>query len=264
MARNYARIGTTIWDDPDFLALTPGAQRCYLFLLSQRDLPLTGVLVRRSRWLRSAAGFDTLDDDLAELDDRGFVLVDDDTDEVLIRTFMRHDGVLANPKLRKGARARVDAIHSPRLRAVVEQQLNEAEGVSDDSSDDLCGALSDDPCDRAPDSPEALSPESFDPGASSLVSEIHPPPVLSDEEEEMFERAAVRIASWELDDARARGVAIHHPGGFRTAAYERAKTEHRAKAAETFAGFVVTDDLMLARVLVGKQTLRLHDRREAS
>ena len=35
MPRTEARIFTSIWNDRDFLALPPGAQRLYMFLLSQ-------------------------------------------------------------------------------------------------------------------------------------------------------------------------------------------------------------------------------------
>ena len=57
MPRTEARIFTSIWGDPDFLALPGSAQRLYMFLLSQRDLTYCGVMpFRPSRWAGKAAG----------------------------------------------------------------------------------------------------------------------------------------------------------------------------------------------------------------
>lgn len=214
MARSYARIGTAIWDDPEFLDLPPLAQRAYLFLLGQKDLPLTGVLVRRSKWDRSSADRGSaldIDGDLAVLEERGFVVCDDDTDEVWIRTFMRHDGVLRNGKLRKGARARVGAIHSDRLRALVVAQLDDADAVPDDPSapatpvdeeppsggspspavrDDSSHDLSDGSCDDLPDAPKSSHPSSTHPETSIPSSQSDP----------------LALAAWKVIAAR-RGLA---------------------------------------------------------
>ena len=62
MARSEARIFTSIWKDPDFLALSPSAQRLYMFLLSQDDLTYSGVMpLRERRWASKAAGMTVTD-----------------------------------------------------------------------------------------------------------------------------------------------------------------------------------------------------------
>lgn len=119
MARSHGRIYTVIWIDPDFLALTPTAQRLYLFLLTQPDLNQAGlVALRTRRWSRAAQGLtvDSLAADLAELEVARFVLVDEDTEEVLLRTFVRNDGVHRQPNVMRRMGEDAVEIASPQLR----------------------------------------------------------------------------------------------------------------------------------------------------
>ena len=51
MPRDHAEIFVTVWDDPDWLALSSGAKGMYLLLLSQRKLDYSGVLyLNVPRW----------------------------------------------------------------------------------------------------------------------------------------------------------------------------------------------------------------------
>lgn len=105
MARDYARIVTAIWGDPDWRDLTPDAQRMFMALLSQPKLTMIGVIdYMPERWAAHAKGLTAADIDsaLSELEagDRPWVFVDRDSGEVLIRTFVRHDGSANNQKLR--------------------------------------------------------------------------------------------------------------------------------------------------------------------
>lgn len=126
MARSHARILVTIWRDPDFRRLSVDAQRTYLLLLSQDSLNNTGVLpMTTKRW---AAGCDTtstgdIDKALAELDDARFIVVDPDTEEVLIRSFIRNDGIVKQPQMMKSALREALGVESPRLRAVLAEEL---------------------------------------------------------------------------------------------------------------------------------------------
>lgn len=101
MPRNYANVLTAIWRDPDFTALPSAAQRCLLLLVTQPDVTAAGTLAMTvRRWAKLAP--DTTENDvyeaLAELHDRGFVMVDEDTEEVLVVPFIRWDGGYTNPK----------------------------------------------------------------------------------------------------------------------------------------------------------------------
>ena len=102
MARGHGRILSSIWEDPDFLALTQEQQRLYLFLISQPNLNHAGVLpVTLRRWARKAFGLTAadLEKHLAALHAARFIVLDDDTEELLIRSFIRNDGVWKQPKV---------------------------------------------------------------------------------------------------------------------------------------------------------------------
>lgn len=120
MARSYAPLLTSIWSDDDFVALTPGAQRFYFLAMSQPNITYCGVVpFTARRWARMAAGTTTDDVDLAveELEDAGFVVLDDDTEELWVRSFVRHNGVLGQPQLAKAMDRAFDDILSDAIRA---------------------------------------------------------------------------------------------------------------------------------------------------
>src|SRR5258708_6217558 len=101
MARGHGRILTSIWEDADFLALTQQQQRLYLFLISQPNLNHAGLLpLTLRRWAGKAAGLTAveLDEHLAALAAARFIVMDEDTEELLIRSFVRNDGVWKQPK----------------------------------------------------------------------------------------------------------------------------------------------------------------------
>ncbi|MEN6527275.1 MAG: hypothetical protein ABFD65_12385 [Candidatus Polarisedimenticolia bacterium] len=102
MARGHGRILTSIWEDSDFLKLDEREQRFYLFLISQPNLNHAGLLpLTLRRWSRKAHGMTSADVEkrLQALDDAQFIVMDDDTEELLIRSFVRNDGVWRMPKV---------------------------------------------------------------------------------------------------------------------------------------------------------------------
>ena len=102
MARTEARIHTSIWRDSDWRSLSVHAQWLYELLLSQPTVSFCGVLgLMPTRWAKMAKGM-TLDDVLAhlgELEEARYVVIDHDTEEVWIRSFVKWDGVLEQPAL---------------------------------------------------------------------------------------------------------------------------------------------------------------------
>ncbi|QZN86919.1 hypothetical protein [Cellulomonas sp. C5510] len=126
MTRQHGRILTAIWADDDFLALDVPAQRMYLFLLSQPDLSHAGLLpMRTRRWAKKVAGetVGTIESALTALEAARFVVVDEDTEEVLLRTFVRNDGVWKQPKVMMRMREDAAQIESPRLREAFAVEL---------------------------------------------------------------------------------------------------------------------------------------------
>lgn len=127
MPRTHGRIQATIWNDPDFIGLEAGPQRLYLFLLSQPDLSHAGLVpMRVNRWAKKVrhGTRDTVMADLGDLTDTRFLVLDEDTEEVLIRTFVRNDGVYKQPKVMLRLREDARQIESPKLRAAFRAELD--------------------------------------------------------------------------------------------------------------------------------------------
>lgn len=102
MARGHGRILTSIWEDEDFINLEEQDQRFYLFLISQPNLNHAGLLdLTLRRWSRKSRGLTVseLEKRITVLDEARFIVVDDDTEELLIRSFVRNDGVWRMPKV---------------------------------------------------------------------------------------------------------------------------------------------------------------------
>ncbi len=122
----FGQIYCSIWDDADFLALPPGAQRMYMFLITQRDLSMCGALHLRERYWASKADGLTAGRQRADLDALAaarFVVIDDDTEELLVRAKIRRDIVLAGPKLIKPLIRACEAVASGTLRGVIAAEL---------------------------------------------------------------------------------------------------------------------------------------------
>lgn len=118
MARGHGRILTSIWEDSDFLALEEREQRLYLFLISQPNLNHAGLLdLTLRRWARKAHGLTSaeLEKLLQALEDARFIVMDEETEELLIRSFIRNDGVWRMPKVMGAAVSGALEISSKRL-----------------------------------------------------------------------------------------------------------------------------------------------------
>jgi hypothetical protein len=119
MARTYGRIKAEVWRDEEFRALTIHAQWAFFMLLSQPDLSLCGAIAYRpGRWSRYAPnlGAERMAALIETLAEKRYVLVDLDTEELLIRTFVKHECNLKNPKVKAGVLSAINQIESPALR----------------------------------------------------------------------------------------------------------------------------------------------------
>jgi hypothetical protein len=140
MARTEARLMVSIWEDADFLALSPTAQRMFVFLISQPDLAHDGVIpLRERRWSKKAAGLSAaqIAADLEELSLARFVVVDDETEELLVRSFIRRDKVYRQPNVLRSARDHLGTVSSAVILASVGDELariqDEAEDIPEGS-----------------------------------------------------------------------------------------------------------------------------------
>jgi hypothetical protein len=129
VARTRASLTCSIWQDDDWRKLEPEAQRVYLLLLSQPKLTLAGCLdYMPARWATFATGGTEAEIQQAVDDlERGrFVSVDYTTQELVIRTFVRHDvGATANKNTVKGMWSAWAAVLSAQLRSLVLEHVPE-------------------------------------------------------------------------------------------------------------------------------------------
>ena len=127
MARDRANIRTDIWADTHWRSLTHHAQWLYHFILESPTLNLCGVADwRPAKWSGMSASVKRSDIEewALELEREHFIVVDRDTEEVLIRSFFRHDGILSQPNPMKGAAREYAGIGSALIRGVISHELN--------------------------------------------------------------------------------------------------------------------------------------------
>lgn len=126
MARDHARVSLEIWGDDDWRDLSPAAQHLYLLILTHPDLSFAGVADWRPGRLRALASgwtreaFDNAAQELA----RGlYIVVDEDTEEVMIRSFVKHDGLMKQRNMAVAMAKAYAAIASQALRGVLIHEL---------------------------------------------------------------------------------------------------------------------------------------------
>lgn len=126
MARDHARIYLRIWNDEEFINLSLAAKMIYLQLMTQVKLSYAGVLdLAAKRWARPHPDLDLTEvrGALSELDAARFVVIDQDTEELLVRTFIRNDELYKQPNVLRGALRVAFEIESPILRAALAAEL---------------------------------------------------------------------------------------------------------------------------------------------
>jgi hypothetical protein len=104
MANAVAFIDEGLWrKDKEFQQLSRSAQCMYCQVLSQKDLDTAGVLTLHLDLLAKACKELTTEQivvDLAELEQGRFLFVDYDTDELLVRSYVRRVSAVGMPKNR--------------------------------------------------------------------------------------------------------------------------------------------------------------------
>jgi hypothetical protein len=126
MARQFAQFQLRIWVDAEWTALTIEAQHLYALLLSQEDMGASGLIpMRPRRWAKLSANgsVEKVMSALAELDDASFLVVDIETAEVLVRTFIRNGENYKHVRLLRIALDQAERAESPRIRSALGQEL---------------------------------------------------------------------------------------------------------------------------------------------
>lgn len=126
MAREYSKTNVTIWQDDDWRRLPFPAQHVYRMLWDHPLLSYCGVVdwrpARLSAW---AIGLDkgTIEMLTDCLRARHFLVVDEDTEECLVRSWVRWDGLIRQPRLAVSFANAYAALGSSTLRGVVIHEM---------------------------------------------------------------------------------------------------------------------------------------------
>ncbi len=127
MARDRATILTGIWGNPDIRALPPMQQWLYMQMWTHPDLNYCGVLDWRPGRLAQLSAGSTADSIRAIvplLVEGRFAVLDEESEEILLRPYLRHDGLLKQPKLAVSMANAYASTGSTMLRGVIVHELS--------------------------------------------------------------------------------------------------------------------------------------------
>lgn len=126
MAREYARYLVSNHDDSDWFAMTCVQHDCYMALTSSPDLSWAGVVpLVPARFARISADLTErrVVRTWAELEALNKIIIDESTGEILVRTFLRHDNVLAKPNIAKAFCRAFDLVKSDIIRRAITAEV---------------------------------------------------------------------------------------------------------------------------------------------
>lgn len=132
---DYGKLFSRIWSDPTFTALDARSQQVYAMLLSFSTRNYAGVLpLTIKRWTNATrdATKDNVTAALDQLSSARFTVIDWETEEVLIRSYIRNDEVYRQPNVMKSARKLVLQVESPALRWALHDELKRLPPHKDD------------------------------------------------------------------------------------------------------------------------------------
>jgi hypothetical protein len=122
MARDRASIRLDMWADQDWREVSEGAQHLYMLLMSHPTLSYAGVAdwkPGRIAAMTHGKSVEAVIADAHELRAKFFILTDLESEEVLVRSFIKHDGILKQPKLTVSMTNAYAAVASKEIREVI-------------------------------------------------------------------------------------------------------------------------------------------------
>ena len=127
MARDrHARVYSSIWGDPDWRKLDQPAQHTYWMLMSHPDLSYCGVLdFIPGRLVDCATGLteSKITASVRVLEKARYLVVDRKTRELFVRSYIRHDNILARRNMGHACGRALGDVHSPALREAILHEL---------------------------------------------------------------------------------------------------------------------------------------------
>lgn len=127
MPKEYGQLRHDIWSDDDWLNLTVPAQHLYMTLLGHPTLNYCGVADWRPGKLAQGAAENPVAATIVaaqELSYAFFIVVDEESEEVLVRSYLRHDPILKNPRLAVTMAKEYGTVGSRKIRAALVHELN--------------------------------------------------------------------------------------------------------------------------------------------
>ncbi|MCU1680956.1 MAG: 57, gp57 [Amycolatopsis sp.] len=115
-----------MWSDDDFRALTPAAQHAYMLIMTSPTLSYCGVADWRPRRIAALARgwtVEAVEAAAAELVAGRYLVIDEDTEECLVRSFVRNDGLMGRERMATAMAKAFALVASSRLRGVVVHEL---------------------------------------------------------------------------------------------------------------------------------------------
>ncbi|MDO3335129.1 hypothetical protein [Mycobacteroides abscessus] len=173
MARDHTRINLDIWGDDEFRDLPVDAQNLYWTLWTSPDRTYCGAHDWRPGKLTQCAGDWTVDRIVAAgavLSERLFLLIDEVTEECLIRSWIKHDGLWRIPNMAVTLANARSAVGSKTLRGVIVHEVKKLVKAEPDlgswKRDEVAKMLSQ----------RAIDPASVEPFTPPPTPPASPPP----------------------------------------------------------------------------------------
>ena len=135
MAMDYAQVRRDIWSDEDFRELPQASQWLYLHVITSPTISYCGVADwRPARIAALTADMTARDIDLAavELECNHYLIIDRDTEEVLVRSWVKHDGLMGKWNMAAALARTYGEVASKVLRGVIVHELRRLKKANPD------------------------------------------------------------------------------------------------------------------------------------
>lgn len=137
MAREYAKVWLRILEDAEFRSLSRGPQHLYFVLLLSRTVNNAGVADWRPQRMSVIARAwqpEQIEADVTILEKARFVVVDHQAEEILLRSFIRHDGIMAGPKTSQGMASAYRRTISLKIRGAIASEVRRLHSEAEDKA----------------------------------------------------------------------------------------------------------------------------------
>lgn len=238
MTGPYSKLKRSIWSDPDIMSLSADATYVYIYALSGPKLTMLGSQeFSERRWVTATKlPADRLMAALDELVESRHLLIDWNTDEVIVRTFVAHSVTLNNSKTAKGIWNEWERLASASCRAAILPDLPEMMWDTAPESAIRLRTGSEPKENRTGTEPEPdqnlnhQSSSSRQHPSSSCETPLSGD--LTETELGLVEAVLGAMADRTMAQVRQRGDTIDAPGRYRAKVIRNDRLEHGQKIAE--------------------------------